>query len=59
MKITIELTDLEAKGIKQYLIDTDGSEGTKQEIKEYIQGIISTTLSAPQEAVSSYINEYK
>ena len=55
MKVTIELTEAEAKGIKLYLAEF-GEKASKEDIKIYIQGIVSGTLNAPQEAVSDYIN---
>ena len=56
MKITIELTNTEVKGIKQYLKDL-GEENSKEDIKIFIQGIVSGTINAPQESVSHYINQ--
>lgn len=58
MKITIELTESETKGIKAYLKDTEGEKVGRSEILQYIQGIVSGTINAPQEAVSDYINQY-
>ncbi len=59
MKITIELTEKQVKGIKAYLADTDGSNAkiTNKEITDYIAGIVHGNLEAPQEAVSDYINK--
>jgi hypothetical protein len=51
MKISIELTTEEVKGIKQYLKDTDSEES----VKEFIQGIVSGVLQSPHESVSDYI----
>jgi hypothetical protein len=56
MKITIELTEAEVKGIKAYLLDLDG-ENNKAAIKQYVQGIVSGTINAPAEAVRQYINQ--
>jgi hypothetical protein len=56
MKITIQLTDNEVKGIKAYLLELDG-ENNKAAISQFIQGIVSATINAPQEAVSQYINQ--
>lgn len=56
MRITIELTDAEAKGIKAYLKELEG-ENSKESVKVFIQGIVSGTINAPQEAVSGYIND--
>ena len=58
MKFTIEITEQEAIGIKQYLIETDGDLSPKvgkKEIQDFIQGIVSGSLNAPQDAVSDYI----
>ncbi len=59
MKITIELTEAEAKGLKAYLQDFDGEKPTPAQIKQHIQGIVSGTLNAPQEAVSDYIKQFQ
>ncbi len=56
MKISIELTESEVKGIKAYLLELDG-ENDKKAITGFIQGIVSGTINAPQEAVSGYINQ--
>lgn len=56
MKVTIELTEAEVKGIKAYLASFDDG-NNKAAIKQYIQGIVSCTINAPQEAVSDYIKE--
>jgi hypothetical protein len=55
MKVTIELTDNEVKGIKAYLKSTD-SGFSKQDVKDYIQGVVKSTIYAPAEAVSDYIS---
>lgn len=59
MKITIELTDAEVKGIKAYEKELEGVVIGKKEIVQYIQGIVSGTLHAPQEGVSGYIAQYE
>jgi hypothetical protein len=59
MKITIELSENEVKGIKAYLKDFDGIAPSKNDIKVYVQGIVSGTINAPQEAVSGYINQFE
>jgi len=56
MKVSIELTDKEVKGIKAYLLDIDG-ENSKADVTLFIQGIVSGTINAPQESVSTYINQ--
>lgn len=58
MKVTIELTPEEVQGIKAYLRDVDGTERpTKADVKNFIEGIVSGTIRAPQEAVSDYIKQ--
>ena len=56
MKISIQLTDKEVKGIKAYLASFD-DDNSKGGITQYIQGIVSCTINAPQEAVSDYIKQ--
>ena len=58
MKITIELSEVEVKGIKAYLSDTDCEPAERRNITQFIQGIVSGTINAPQEAVSDYIKNY-
>lgn len=58
MKITIELTEAEVKGLKAYFKDVDDVKADKDYIKQHIQGIVSGTLNAPQESVSDYIKQY-
>jgi len=59
MKITIELTEAEVKGLKAYLKDVngDGEPVTKEDIKREIQGIVSGNLQAG--AVEDYINQFE
>jgi hypothetical protein len=60
MKITIELTEQEVKGIKAYLKEVDDKEKvSKKDIQAYVAGIATGTLHAPQEAVSDYIKVYE
>lgn len=59
MKISLNLTDNEVKGIKAYLMEVDGINPTKNDIKVYLQGIVSGTINTPQEAVSDYINQFE
>ena len=59
MKITIELTEAEVKGIKAYLKEVDGTEKpTKEDVKIFIDGIVQT-IHAPQESVSNYIKQFE
>ncbi len=58
MKITVELSDQEVKGIKAYMKEVDGKDKvTKQDIQAYISGIATGVINAPQEAVSDYIKK--
>jgi hypothetical protein len=59
MKITIELTEAEVKGIKAYLLEVDGVKAGKAEVSEFISGIATGVIHAPQEAVSDYINRFE
>lgn len=58
MKISIELTESEVRGIKNYLQDVDGIEKpSKEDIRNFLNGIVSTTLHSPAESVANYISE--
>jgi hypothetical protein len=54
MKLTIELTDSEVKGIKAYLKEVDGINAKKSDIKDFIDNVIQS-IHSPREAVSDYI----
>lgn len=56
MKIIIQLSDAEVKGIKRYLRAGDEPEN-KQGITDYIANIVSGNLHNPIEAVSDFVNE--
>lgn len=56
MKVCIELTEAEVKGIKAYLSEVDGVKAGKVEIRQFVQGFIEA-INSPQEAVSHYIRE--
>lgn len=58
MKITIELTDAEVKGIKAYLKEVDGVKAGKAEIKQFVESLVQT-MHAPQESVSDYIKKFE
>jgi len=59
MKFTIELTEAEVKGIKEYLQEVDGIEKpTKKNIQIEINNFLGA-MHAPQEAVSQYIAKYE
>ena len=57
MKITIELSDAEYNGVKEYLGSFECKTPTKIEIKGYVQSVVSGVINAPQEAVSDYIKK--
>lgn len=59
MKITIELSEAEVKGLKAYLKDVngDGKAITKKDIQTEIQGIVSGNLQVG--AVADYINQFE
>ena len=58
MKITINLTESEVKGLKEYIKETDCLDKvTKQDIKSEMQNIISCNLQAG--AVRDYISKYE
>lgn len=49
MKITIEISDAEVKGLKSYLKEVDSDVNpkiTKEDIKREIQGIVSSSLQS-------------
>ena len=57
MKITIELSDQEVKGIKAYLKEVDGIEKpNKADIKSLVDSYVAA-MYAPHEAVAHYINQ--
>jgi hypothetical protein len=58
MKITVELTDAQVKGIKEYLKEVSGLlRPTKDDISEEINGIVQTYLQSPQSALTDYIKQ--
>lgn len=59
MKVTIELSEAEVKGIREYLKEVDGEKPTAKDVKEYVQGMAKGIINAPQEAVSDYIAKYE
>jgi len=60
MKITIELSDAQVKGIKDYLKEVgDIPSPKKSDIKSLVDSYAHGCLEAPQEAVSGYINKYQ
>lgn len=60
MKITIELTGAQVKGLKEYIKDTDGEINkivSKKDIEAEIRGIVSCDLQTG--AISDYIFKYE
>lgn len=60
MKITIELTEAEVKGLKDYLKEVSGDINpkiSKEDIKQEIQGIVSSSLQTG--AILDYISKYQ
>ena len=60
MKVTIELTEAEVKGLKAYLAEVSGDINPKigkEEIKQEIQGIVSSSLQTG--AIWDYISQYQ
>lgn len=59
MKITIEITEAEANGIKDYLREVgDIEQPTKEDIKREIDGIVKGYFQAQQSSLTDYINKY-
>jgi hypothetical protein len=56
MNINIILSETQVKGIKSYLTETSGHKATAKEVKQYIYGIVTSTIYNPHEAISDYIN---
>lgn len=55
MKVTIELSEAEVKGIKAYLKEVDDIDRpNKQDVQRFIRSFVDI-INAPQEAVSDYI----
>ena len=58
MKLTIEISDAEAKGLRDYLREVGEMKGTKAEIIAHVENIVTGIINAPQEASSNYIRKY-
>jgi transcription antitermination factor NusG len=55
MKITINLTDEEVRGIKAYLKETDDNpKPSKKDIEIFVDNLVQI-IHSPMEAVSTYI----
>jgi len=60
MKITVELSDAQVKGIKKYLKAVDDiPKPNKDDVAREIRGIVHSCLQAPQCAVADYIQEFE
>lgn len=60
MKISIELSASEYKGIKDYLKEVDGlNKVTIAYVSQYIRGLVEAIIHSPTEAVSDYINTHQ
>lgn len=59
MKVTINITDAQKKGIKDYLKTEFGESSDKKSIELFISGIVSATLQNEHECVTDYINKYE
>lgn len=58
MKITIELSDAEVRGIKRYLKDVgDFDTVTKENVADFVGDTVYLALRSPREAVNEYIKE--
>ena len=59
MKITIEITDAEYKGLKDYLKETSGDVNPKigkKDVQQEVQGMVSASLQSG--AVWDYISQH-
>lgn len=59
MKVVVELSEAEVKGLKAYLKEVDDVNAGKAYIRQHIQNIVSGVLNAPQEACSDYIRKFE
>lgn len=58
MKVTIELSDYEVKGIKKYLKSVDDiKRPNKADVQRFVAGEINGILSASSCAVSDYVQQ--
>lgn len=60
MKLTIELTEAQEKGIREYLLETSGDlhpKVTKEDIKVEVQYLLDSVLQCG--AVWDYISKYE
>lgn len=60
MKIDINLTWSETKGIEKFLADVLGIERpTQKDVKEYIQALVISMIHSDNESVSDYIKQFE
>jgi len=59
MKLTINITDAQKRGIKDYLKNEFGEANDKNAIEAFISGIVSATLQNDRECVTDYIKKYE
>lgn len=58
MKITIELSDAQVRGMREYLKEVgDIEKPNREDIKREVDGIVQGYLSAPQSALTDYIKQ--
>lgn len=60
MKITIEITEAQVKGLKDYLREVSDIESPKKEdIRIEVQGIVSGYFQAQHSSLTDYIQKYE
>ena len=59
MKITIELTEAQVKGIKKWNTETGGDPWKKADIANFIHWCVLGVLEHPNESVSDYIKQFE
>lgn len=59
MKITIELTEAQVKGIKEYLKESsDIEKPSKSDVVTEVKGILDTYFQSQHSALTDYIQKY-
>lgn len=59
MKVAIELTEAQVKGIKDYLREVADIENPKKEdVQMEVKGIIDSYLQSQHSSLTDYINKY-
>lgn len=60
MKITIDLTPAQVKGIKDYLREVaDIEKPSQQDVKAEVAGILDTYFQSQQSSLTDYIQKYE